>query len=207
MEVSSWRPITLLNVDCKILSKVIAKRIPIFLPKLIHSDQTGFVKGRYIGQNIRLLNDIMEYTNFEKLPGIFLFVDFEKSFDSIEWNFISKALELFNFGPVVRKWFSLLYNDVESAVMNAGFLSNYFKVSRGVRQGCPLTLFLFILAVEILACKIRQDPSYKGINLPNQQEAKISQFADDTTLIAGMLLLLIVFFIILKCLVISQVLN
>ena len=68
--------------------------------------------------------------------------------------------------------------------MNAGFLSNYFKVSRGVRQGCPLSPVLFILAVEILACKIRQDPSCKGINLPNQREAKISQFADDTTLIA-----------------------
>ena len=98
-------------------------------PKLTHSDQTGFVKGRYISQNIRLLIDIMEYTNFENLPSIFLFVDFEKAYDSVEWNFILKVLELFNFGPVARKWFSVLYNDAESAVMNAAFLTNYFKVS------------------------------------------------------------------------------
>ena len=54
-------------------------------------------------QNIRLLNDIMAYTNIEKLPGILLFVDFEKAFDSIEWNLIFKVLEVFNFGPVIRK--------------------------------------------------------------------------------------------------------
>ena len=68
--------------------------------------------------------------------------------------------------------------------MNASILSNYFKVSRGVRQACPLSPLLFILGVEILACKIRQDPSCKGSDLPNQQEANILQFADDTTLIA-----------------------
>ena len=61
-DLSNWRPITLLNLDYKIASKVIAKRIERFLPRLIHPDQTGFVKGRYIGQNIRLINDIMEQT-------------------------------------------------------------------------------------------------------------------------------------------------
>ena len=71
-----------------------AKRIEKVLPKLFHSDQTGFVNWRYIGQNIRLLNDIMEYTDIKKLAGIFLFVDFEKAFDTIEWHFISNTLEV-----------------------------------------------------------------------------------------------------------------
>ena len=68
--LSNWRPITLLNVDYKILAKVIAKRIQPKLPKLIHTDQTGFIRGRFIGQNVRLLIDLMEYTDVKKIPGI-----------------------------------------------------------------------------------------------------------------------------------------
>ena len=179
-ELSNWRPLTLLNVDYKILAKAIGQRIESKLSSLIHSDQTGFIKGRFIGQNVRLLNDIMEYTEAKNLPGILLFIDFRKAFDTIEWNFLHKCIELYNFGPNIRKWISILYNNVESGVMNAGFMTNYFKVSRGVRQGCPL---LFMLAVEMLALKIRRDQLSRGIELPNGQNAKISQFADDTTLI------------------------
>ena len=182
-ELSNWRPLTLLNVDYKILAKAIGQRIESKLSSLIHSDQTGFIKGRFIGQNVWLLNDIMEYTEAKNLPGILLFIDFRKAFDTIEWNFLHKCIELYNFGPNIRKWISILYNNVESGVMNAGFMTNYFKVSRGVRQGCPLSPLLFVLAVEMLALKIRQDQLCRGIELPNGQNAKISQFADDTTLI------------------------
>ena len=98
-----------------------------------------------------------------------------------EWSFINNALELFNFGASIRKWFSVFYNGGETAVMNAGYTTNYFKISRGVRQGCPLSPFLFILADELLASKIRQLQDCKGIPLPNHEEVKISQFADDTS--------------------------
>ena len=160
-------------------------RIEPFLPNLIHPDQTGFIKGRYIpvGENIRLLNDLMSYPKSNKFSGIFLFVDFEKAFDSLEWDFMHRALKAFNFGPVIRKWISILYNDVESGVMNGGYMTNYFKTSRGVRQGCPLSPFLFILSVELLALIIRHIPECKGFTLPNSQEVKLSQFADDTTLV------------------------
>ena len=182
-ELSNWRPISLLNVDYKILTKVLSRRLQTILPQLINSDQTGFVKERYIGQNIRLLRDITEYLDARKMSGLLLFVDFEKAFDSLEWDFLFKALKVFNFGPNFIRWISVLYSDVQSAVMNGGFLTNYFSISRGVRQGCPLSPYLFILAVEILALKIRQDANCRGIVLPNDQEVKISQFADDTTII------------------------
>ena len=81
-ELSNWRLITLLNVDYKILSKAIASRIEKVLPRLINCNQTGFMKGRYIGQNIRLINDIMEQTEIQNIPGIPLLVDFRKAFDS-----------------------------------------------------------------------------------------------------------------------------
>ena len=80
MVLSNWRPITLLNVDYKILARAFAKRIQ-KMPKLIISDQAGFVKGQYIGQNVRLLNDLMEFTELNKVPGILFFIDFEKAFD------------------------------------------------------------------------------------------------------------------------------
>ena len=148
------------------------------LPKLVHSDQTGFGNGRYIGQNSRLLNDIMEYT------GIFLFVDFEKAFDTIEWNFISNTLEVFKFGCNVQKWISVVYSNTQSAVMNGDRMTDYFEITR-VRQGCLLSPSLFILTVELLALKIRQSPDCRGIRLPNDKEARISQFADDTTIITN----------------------
>ena len=181
-DLKNWRPITLLNVDYKLLSKVLAKRMELLLPKLIHTDQTGFINGRYIGQNIRLLCDIMELLDTKKSQGIFLFVDFDKAFDTLEWSFILKTLEAFNFGDNFKKWVSVLYNNVQSSVMNGGFMTNYFEISRGVWQGCPLSPSLFVLSVELLALKIRQNPNCGGIQLPNDQEVKISQFADDTTI-------------------------
>ena len=78
----------------------------------------------------------------KKISGIFLFIDFEKAFDSIEWNFIKRSLELFNLGPFLTRWFSILYNNSEAAVMNAGYMTDYFTVSRRVRQGCPLPLYI-----------------------------------------------------------------
>ena len=83
LDLSNRRPITLLNVDLKIASKAIAKRIEPTLPNLIHSDQTGFLKGRYMGENIRLISDIMDYTSLQNLPGILTSLDFRKAFDSI----------------------------------------------------------------------------------------------------------------------------
>ena len=88
--MKNWRPITLLNCDYKIATKCIASRIKKVLPKLINNDQTGFMKNRFIGENIRLIDSIINYTNAEQIEGLLLFIDFEKAFDSIEWSFIEK---------------------------------------------------------------------------------------------------------------------
>jgi len=84
-------------LDYKIASKAIARRIEPMLSKLVHPDQTGFIKGRYIGENIRLISDIMEQTQVNNTPGILVSVDFKKAFDSLEWSCIQSALKKIQF--------------------------------------------------------------------------------------------------------------
>ena len=115
------RPIAFLNVDYKILTKVIAKRLEKLLPKIINPDQTGYVKGRYSGENVRLIQDIMFYTKRMNSPGIAIFLDFRKAFDSIEWEYLKAALKAFNFGPNLLKWIDVLYNEASSCVINTSF--------------------------------------------------------------------------------------
>ena len=184
LKLQNWRPITLLNVDYKIASKAIAKRIEHMLPSLIHPDQTGFVKGRYIGENIRLISDIMEQTKKVNSPGILLSLDFQKAFDTLEWSCIHNALKIYNFGDSLRNWIKVFYTDIESAILNNGYATNWIKPSTGVRQGCPLSPYLFILTAELMSTKIRQSSDFKGISMFGK-EIKISQFADDTNLLCA----------------------
>ena len=181
LDLHNWRPITLLNVDQKIAAKAIAKRLETVLPNLIHPDQTGFVKGRYIGENIRLISDVLDLTKEQKIPGILIALDFRKAFDSLEWPFIMRILDAFNFGSSIKRWISTFYTNVESAVLNNGYTTSWFKPSKGVRQGCPLSPYLFILSAELMSIKLRYDSGVKGINLFGN-ELKLSQFADDTNL-------------------------
>ena len=179
--LKNWRPISLLNVDYKIMSKVIAFRLKKVLSKLIHTDQTAYVQGRYIGENIRLIEDIFFYTEYNNSPGALLCVDFEKAFDSLNWDFVVETLKIFGFGQSILNWFSILYNDSKSCVLNNGFSTPFFNVKRGVRQGDPLSPYLFVLCAEILAISIRHNKQIKGLTIGNDT-IKISQFADDTSL-------------------------
>jgi exonuclease III len=181
LQLKNWRPISLLNQDYKLIAKCIALRIKKHLKSLIHNDQTGFMKGRYIGENINKILSIMEYVDKEDIPAIVASVDFEKAFDSMERTFILKTLQKFNFGPSLINWVKILYNKTVSCVLNNGWTTKAFELHRGVRQGCPLSPYLFILAAEALSCYIRKSSGIKGITVKGE-EHKISQFADDTCL-------------------------
>ena len=119
----NWRPVSLLNTDYKILTKTLSNRLHSVLPKLIKSDQVGYIKGRYLGQNVRIVKDIMTYTNNKNLPGYLLLIDFEKAFDSIEWPFMLKCLECYNFGNNFKKWVKILYTDIHYAPKILSFLA------------------------------------------------------------------------------------
>ena len=179
---TDWLPISLLNCDYKIAAKAITNRLKQILPKIIDIDQTGFPKGRFIGENVRLIDSIINFAAAKKIPGLLLFLDFEKAFDTVEWAFVQKTFQFYNFGPSLIKWIKLCYHNIESCVLNNGWSSNFFRLERGVRQGYPLSPYLFILCVETLASAIRGCKKIKGISV-NGTEIKINQYADDTTLI------------------------
>ena len=179
--LKNWRPISLLNVDTKIITNCLAQRLQNVLPSIIHSDQNGFLKNRFIGTNIRAIIDSIDYLNREKKEALLAFIDFEKAFDKLNWKFIDRCLEIFNLGENIRHWIRVIYNNIESCTINNGYTSQYFPVRNGVRQGDPLSSLLFIISVEILAIAIRENKHVKGITI-NGTETKIGVLADDTTL-------------------------
>ena len=180
LQIKNWRPLSLLNVDYKIVSKVVANRMQNVLPKLIHYNQSGFIKDRFIGDTIRTILDIIDYTDKYNKQGLLMMIDFEKAYDSVEWPFLFKVLEQCNFGPTFIKWIKTLYTGIESCVSNGGNSSSYFKVTKGMRQGDPLSSYLFVLVVEMLAIAIRNNTKIHGLEIANHN-IKILQYADDTT--------------------------
>ena len=156
LDLKNWRPITLLNVGYKIAAKAIATIMESTLPFLIHTDQTGFIKGRYIRENIRLICNLLEQTKIDKSSGILLSIDFRKGFDTFEWPVMQKALQTYNFGESLRRSIETFYKNIESTVLNNGYASKWIRPSGAVRQGCPLSPSLFVLTAELMSNKICQ---------------------------------------------------
>ena len=179
-KIKNWRPVALLNIDYKIFTKALAKRLEEHIPTIINSDQSGFVKGRYIGESVRFVEDLISKFDNENIEGIVLQLDFEKAFDSVEWEFMFEVLRKVNLGDQFISYVRCCYTDIYSCINNNGFATNWFELGRGVRQGCPLSCLLFILCVEIMSNQIRNDRNIKGIFI-NGIEHKIKQFADDCT--------------------------
>ena len=104
----------------------------------------------------------MSFTKKENIPDLAVFLDFEKAFDSIEWCYLQKCLEALIFGPQLRQWITVLYNNISSCVLNNGFATKHFNLSRGVRQGCPLSGILFVIGTEILSNAIKRTKEKEG---------------------------------------------
>ena len=184
MFIKNWRPISLLNHDYKILTKALSYRLRKVLPYIIHHNQSAYMEGSYIGVAISIIQDVMEFTDKQNLPGMLLLIDFQKAFDLVEHNFLRETLKAFNFGNNMIRWFNIVTNDSVSCVINNGISSQFFPIKRGVRQGDPLSPYLFILVIEILANYIRKCKDIQGITLKGR-EIKLSLYADDITAIVN----------------------
>ena len=158
LEHNNWRPISLLNVDYKLCARALA-----------------------------LLRDISIVAKELNLPAAILSLDQEKAFDRVDWGFLLSILRHIGLGESFIKWVKLLYTDIRSAVLIDGYTSNWFKPSRGVRQGCPLSPFLYVISIEVLAANIRAHPRITGIRLPNLPSSLpvVSLYADDTSIVVS----------------------
>lgn len=181
MFLKNWRPITLLNINYKILSKLLTNRMKEFLPDLIRKDQAGFMAGRNIATNIRKTMDVINYVNANHTTAVIMAIDYEKCFDEVEFKAIEGTLRSFNFGPVFIKWIHLPYEDVHLATMNNGYCLDWFMVTHGLFQGNPVATYLYLICGETMANLIRANSDIKGIRIKEVMNI-ISQFADDTNL-------------------------
>lgn len=178
--LNNWRPITLLNTDLKIFSKALASRLQMCIRDIVSPDQTGFIKGRSITTNLTNIQMIIDNANVSNSSGLLLAVDYRKAFDTIRWNLVFHALDLFGFGEFIISAIKMLFNNIKTCVLNAGYSSQYFYPSRGIRQGCCCSPSLFVIAVELLAILVRDSVDIRGITIARKQ-IKVSQYADDAT--------------------------
>ena len=181
--LKNWRPISLLNVDYKIISRCFANRLKKVIGSVINSCQTCCIPGRDIADTICSLRDAMCYAERENIESYFLKLDQMKAFDRVSHDFLFATLERFGFGEYFRKWIKIFYKDIRSAVKCNGHISKYFNVNKSVRQGCPISAMLYVLSVEPLGALIRKARNVNGLAIPGSPErCLLFQHADDTTI-------------------------
>lgn len=175
----NYRPISLLNVDCKILAKILSTRLQKVMPSIISSDQTGFTSDRHSFFNTRRFLDII-FSPSSNTPEVVVSLDF-KAFDRVEWEYLFFELGKFGFDPKLISWIRLLYAFPSASVYTNGVRSPPFLLQRGTRQGCPLSPLLFNIAIEPLAIWLRSHDAFKGITRHGMVH-KLSLYADDLLL-------------------------
>ena len=176
----SFRPISLLNVDLKILSKILAQRLQWVLPSIVSTDQTGFMLGRHSFHNTRRLLNIISSPSSE-IPEVIISLNAENAFDRVEWSFLFFVLQKFGFNPEFISWIKLLYASRVASVHTNRLKSAPFPLHRGTRQGCPLSPLLSAIAIESLAIWLRQEGGFEGIIRAGKVH-KLSLYADNLLL-------------------------
>ena len=163
-DLKNYRPISLINVDLKILTKALTNRLKKVLSSIIHFTQTA-MDGRKIDNTIHMLRDLIQLANNENFESAFIFLDQEKAFDRVNHEFLYKTMKAFGIGPSFIHWVRQIYSNATTRVKVNGFLSENIPLRRGVRQGCPLSPLLYVLIIEILALQFRKNPDIVGFTV------------------------------------------
>ena len=141
--IQNLRPITLLNIDYKIVEKMLANRLKPALSHIINEDQKGFMENRHISCNIRRVMDLISLADEEEMPVIITSIDFEKCFDRIEHVALFAAMEYFKIHEDFQKWTRIIYNGSIASVINNGHMSRFLQIERGVQRGGHVPHIIF----------------------------------------------------------------
>ena len=180
-DIKNWRPITLLNSDYKLFSKILATRLGEVLPQVLGGEEMCVVGGRRTTHTHWLLRDTLSYIIDRKWNTIVASLDLQKAYDSIGHEFLFGVLAGMGMPGEFVGWLRALYGRATSRVLVRGFLGEAFAVDSGVRQGCPLSPGLFVCAIEPLAQRIRRDRVISGVRVPRGGELKVLLYMDDVT--------------------------
>jgi hypothetical protein len=188
---ASYRPITLLNCDLKIVAKVMVHRFGPACASIIDPTQTAFVPGRDIADNVLHHLEEIDYLEEVQQPGCIVFLDFEKAYDRLNRDWLLRCMEAMQFPESSMRWVRLLLADTQGQIVfNGGHRSRVFDIPSGCAQGSPLSPLLYIIAAQPLAAKCRQlqrEGRFHSISMPGNHGLApcIHQHADDTTLHAA----------------------
>ncbi|CAB1347092.1 unnamed protein product [Coregonus sp. 'balchen'] len=181
-DLGNWWPLTMLCVDYKLLAKVLADRLRTALPYVVHEVQTCGIEGRSIRWNLSLIRDSITWVEDRGLPLMVAALDQAKAFDRVNRYFLFRVLGRLGFGKKYIGWIRALYVRAECRVNVNGHMGDVFDLASGVRHGCPLSAFLFVLYMEPLGAAIRADTGVEGLLIPGSGglHVKMTQYADDT---------------------------
>ena len=188
--VNHFRPISLCNTVYKTISKLIVSRIRPILDKLVSPSQSAFIPGRWIAENQLLVHELLHSFKRRKVVRGFvaLKIDLQKAYDWVNWNFLQVVLTNFRFHKIIIQWIMECVSSVSASVLINGGKSKQFYPSRGLRQGDPLSPYLFILCQEVLSRIIDKEHavgSLSGVKMnPGGPEITNVMFANDLMLFA-----------------------
>ena len=131
----------------KLLAKFLALCLGDAVNDIVNGDQVGYIKGRRVSTLLRLIDDVTDQLNVRQRPGLLLTIDYHQAFDRISKDFMVQTFKRFGFGPDFVKWVSVLMADAKSCVAYCEWISEYFAIEAGIRQGCPFLPLVLLLAV------------------------------------------------------------
>jgi hypothetical protein len=185
LTADGFRPISLQNCVMKVVTRILTTRLQRFIERLISFEQSGFVKGRSIVDNFLYAADVIQSCQTRRTPAVVLKLDFKKAFDSVNWAALDAILEARGIGPLFRSWISTILSTGRTAILLNGVPGRWISCKNGLRQGDPLSPYLYLAVADLLPCLIAMESPEDRLLHPlvDDLPCPVIQYADDTLLI------------------------